>query len=77
VIEMNASVQRLDLSDALARRAKEKGVMLTIGSDAHSVGGLSKAHGIIQAQRAWLTKEDIVTTKSVADFSKWLEKAKK
>lgn len=76
-IEMNASVQRLDLSDVLARRAKEKGVMLTIGSDAHSVEGLSKAHGIIQAQRAWLTKEDFVTTKSVADFSKWLLKVKK
>jgi DNA polymerase (family 10) len=60
-IEINASPQRLDASDVLARRAKELGCMLTIGSDAHSIAGLSKLHGIATAQRAWLTKEDILT----------------
>lgn len=72
-IEMNASVQRLDLNDTLARRAKEKGVTLTIGSDAHAVGGLPKTHGILQARRAWLTKNDVLTCKTWKEFEKWLK----
>lgn len=75
-IEMNASVQRLDLSDVLARRAKDAGVMLTIGSDAHAVTGLSKSHGILQAQRAWLTKGDILTCRPWKEVEKWVLKRK-
>ncbi len=73
-MEINASPHRLDLSDILARRAKEYGCMLTIGSDAHSVLGLSKAHGVVTAQRAWLTKEDILTCWSWKDVEKWMAK---
>ncbi len=73
-IEINASVRRLDLSDQLARRAKEKGVQLTMGSDAHSVHGLSKAHGILQAQRAWLTKDDLLICLPFKELEKWRKK---
>ncbi len=73
-MEMNASVHRLDLNDTLARRAKEKGVMLTIGSDAHSVHGLVKSHGVLQAQRAWLTKDDILTCWPFKKFDVWRRK---
>lgn len=76
-MEINASPHRLDLSDVLAKRAHDKGVMLTIGSDAHSTGGLSKAHGIVTAQRAWLTAGDILTCKPWKEFEKWLRKGKK
>lgn len=73
-IEMNASAQRLDVNDALARRAKEKRVALTMGSDAHSVEGLSKVHGIAQARRAWLTKDDLLVCKPWKEVEKWMKK---
>lgn len=73
-IEMNASVSRLDLNDALARRAKEKGVMLTMASDAHAVTELDRSHGVLQAQRAWLTKEDFLVCKPWKEVEKWMKK---
>jgi DNA polymerase (family 10) len=73
-IEMNASVSRLDLNDALARRAKEKGVILTMASDAHAVAELDRSHGVLQAQRAWLTKDDFLVCKPWKDLEKWLKK---
>jgi DNA polymerase (family 10) len=73
-IEMNASVRRLDLNDALARRAKEKGVTFTLGSDAHAIIELDTSHGVLQAQRAWLTKEDFLVCKPWKDLEKWLKK---
>lgn len=73
-IEMNASVSRLDLNDALARRAKEKGVILTMASDAHAVVELDRSHGVLQAQRAWLTKEDFLVCKPWKEVEKWMKK---
>ena len=37
-VEINASPSRLDLSDVFARRARELGLKLSIGSDAHRPG---------------------------------------
>ena len=73
-MEMNASVRRLDMNDLLAKRAHEKGVTLTMGSDAHSISWLPKTHGVAQAQRAWLTKKDLLTCLPVAKIEAWLKK---
>jgi DNA polymerase (family 10) len=73
-VEMNASVRRLDLGDVLARRAKERGVMLTMGSDAHAIGELDASHGIAQARRAWLSKDDLLTCKPWKELESWLKK---
>ena len=73
-IELNASVRRLDLNDVLARRAKEHGVTFTIGSDAHAIRELYKGHGILQAQRAWLTKKDVLTCKTFTELEAWRKK---
>ena len=55
---------RLDLRDADARLAGERGVRIVVSTDAHSVGALAYATlGIGQARRAWLTKEQIVNTR--------------
>ncbi len=60
-LEINASPQRLDLSDVFARHAKELGVKLSIGSDAHRTGELDQMEfGIYVAERAWLSAEDVI-----------------
>jgi DNA polymerase (family 10) len=60
-VEINASPSRLDLSDVFARRARELGLKLAIGSDAHRPGELDQMEfGVYVAQRAWLQPEDIL-----------------
>ena len=62
-LEINCSPMRLDLKDVDARRAKEAGVKLSLGSDAHSIPQLEFLPlGVAVARRAWLTKDDVVNT---------------
>jgi DNA polymerase (family X) len=63
-VEINSQPDRLDLRDADARLAGERGVRIVVSTDAHSVGALGYATlGIGQARRAWLTKDQIVNTR--------------
>jgi DNA polymerase (family 10) len=62
-MEINCSPSRLDLKDVDARRAKQAGVKLAIGSDAHSVKQMEFLPlGLAVARRAWLEPEDVVNT---------------
>jgi DNA polymerase (family 10) len=63
-VEINSQPDRLDLRDADARLAGERGVRIVVSTDAHSVAALGYATlGIGQARRAWLTKDQIVNTR--------------
>jgi DNA polymerase (family 10) len=73
-LEINSQPDRLDLSDVHARAAREAGVKVAIDSDGHSVGALSYVElGVGQARRAWMTKDDILNTRTW----KQIEKLKK
>jgi DNA polymerase (family 10) len=62
-MEINCSPSRLDLKDVDARRAKQAGVKLALGSDAHSVKQMEFLPlGLAVARRAWLEPEDVVNT---------------
>ena len=62
-LEIDGQGKRLDLPAALARRAKDFGVVFTVDSDAHDVKGLEGvALAIGQARRAWLTRKEILNT---------------
>jgi DNA polymerase (family 10) len=64
VLELNAQPERLDLSDVHCRRAKELGLPLVIGADAHAADGLDVLHyGVDQARRGWLEPGDVLNTK--------------
>jgi DNA polymerase (family 10) len=64
-LEINSQPDRLDMRDTHARLAGEAGVLVPITTDAHSVGALGYAElGVAQARRAWLTKEQILNTRS-------------
>lgn len=59
-LEINSS-ERADLSAEAARRAKECGVKLVIGTDAHSKSQMNNMKfGVFQARRGWLEKKDVV-----------------
>jgi DNA polymerase (family 10) len=64
-LEINSQPDRLDMRDVHARVAAEAGVLIPVDTDAHSTGALGYAElGIGQARRAWLTKEQVLNTRS-------------
>lgn len=69
MMEINANPSRLDLSDTLASAARDKGIPLTISSDAHSTTGMDVLQwGVSQARRAGCQPRDIATALPWDDF---------
>ena len=67
-VELNADPHRLDLDWRYCREAKELGVTIEIGPDAHSTPGLENVHfGIGLARKAWLEASEILNTGSADD----------
>lgn len=74
-LEINAFPSRLDLNDINARRAKELGVMIALGSDTHTIDQLDDMiFGIAVARRGWLEKGDILNTFSLKGLFKKIRK---
>jgi len=68
-LEINAQTARLDLNDAHARLARERGVRLVISTDAHAVSALTNLRwGVHMARRAWATPGDILNTRGLAEL---------
>ena len=75
-MELNAYPDRLDLSDANLRQAKQHGVKIVINTDAHHTSHMDKIRfGVLQARRAWLTKEDVLNTLPAPKFAKAMKHA--
>jgi DNA polymerase (family 10) len=73
-LEINSQPDRLDMADPLARLAGEEGILIPVSSDAHSVGALAYPElGIGQARRAWLTKKQVLNTRSWTQIEKLLK----
>ena len=69
IMELNAHPERLDLNDRHCRQARDRGVMLAISTDAHSVQGLNNMkYGIYQARRGWLAAADVVNSRPLAEL---------
>jgi DNA polymerase (family 10) len=67
-IELNADPRRLDLDWRYLRQAKERGVIVEIGPDAHSIPGLDNVVvGVGIARKAWLEAGDILNARSADD----------
>ena len=76
VMEINAQIDRLDLDDALARRARDAGVRIVISTDAHSTTALGGLRwGVTVARRAWLSPADVLNTRPVDEMRASLRSA--
>lgn len=74
-IELNANPLRLDLSEIHCQMARDEGVLVALSTDAHSTLDFdSLRYGIGQARRGWLTKEDVLTTRSLAELKPLLQR---
>jgi len=68
-IELNANPHRLDLDWRYCKYAREKGVKIAIGPDAHRIEGLADVrYGVGVARKGWLRKEDVLNTFSAEEL---------
>lgn len=68
-VEINADPHRLDLDWRFVQRARALGVVLSIGADAHNLAGLRNVdYGVGIARKGWLTRGDVLNTRSVEGF---------
>ena len=75
-MELNAYPDRLDLNDVNLRQAKQHGVKIVINTDSHHTSHLEKIRfGLLQARRAWLTKDDVLNTLPVERFAQAMKHA--
>jgi DNA polymerase (family 10) len=77
-MEINCQVDRLDLNDAQARLARERGARLVISTDAHSATALGNLRwGIRMARRAWASPEDVLNTRGIEAMRALLRRNRK
>jgi DNA polymerase (family X) len=70
-LEINGQPDRLDLRDVHARAAKEAGLKLVVSSDSHEVRSQAYIElAVAQARRGWLTKADVVNTRTWKQLEK-------
>jgi DNA polymerase (family 10) len=70
-LEINAQPNRLDLRDTHARLAGEAGVKIAVNTDAHQLSALQHMEmGVAQARRAWLTKDQVLNTRTWPQIEK-------
>ena len=76
-LEVNSHPDRLDLPSAHIRAAKDAGVRFSIDSDAHSTAHLANLrYGVGQAQRGWLTPDDVINTWPLPRLREFLRKGR-
>ena len=74
-LELNANPQRLDLDALYIKLAIEKGVLISINTDAHDDWMMDFLdYGINNARRGWLTADKVINTWSYEKFREWLDK---
>lgn len=74
-LEINAYFRRLDLNDIYARAAKEKGCLLAIGTDAHSLEQMELFPlGLAVARRAWLEKKDLLNARDYSELKSHIKR---
>jgi DNA polymerase (family X) len=72
-IEINSNLRRLDASAEVIRAGAERGVTFVISTDAHAVHELDNLrHGVANARRGGLPREQIANTYEVDRFLDWV-----
>lgn len=71
-LEINCFPDRLDLPDVRARMAGERGVLLALGTDAHSAAHQEHmVWGVTTARRGWLGPQHVLNSRSADEVLAW------
>ena len=72
-LELNAHMERLDITDLVCRQAREAGVKVLIGTDAHrSQHYWMMELGVATARRGWLEKKDVLNCMEADELRDYL-----
>jgi DNA polymerase (family 10) len=73
-LEVNAFPERLDLCDTHVRLAIDRGVKITINTDAHRPEHLSfMRYGVATARRGWATADSVINPWPMDDLLAWVK----
>jgi DNA polymerase (family 10) len=68
-LEINGDPNRLDLDWRQVRRARELGVTIALGADAHGIDSIDyQENALAMARKAGLTRADVLNTRSADEF---------
>ena len=68
-LEVNCNFHRLDLNDALCRKARDMGVHVIISTDSHNYDDLENLpYGVATAQRGWIEKQHVLNSRPVEEL---------
>jgi len=71
-IEINANCKRLDIDWRLVHKGRDRGVLFSIGPDAHRLEGIDYVrYGIGIARKGWLEKSHVLNTRSAEELLAW------
>ncbi|WP_449538391.1 DNA polymerase/3'-5' exonuclease PolX [Ferdinandcohnia sp. Marseille-Q9671] len=74
-LELNANLNRLDLSSEYIRKAQDAGVKLVINTDAHNIEMLEDMmYGISAATKGWIKKDNVLNTWEKEDLLAYLKR---
>lgn len=77
VIELNANPRRLDIDWTYIQRALDKGILISIDPDAHSITGLDDIrYGVLVAQKAGLTASQNLSSFSLSEMQAYISRIK-
>jgi DNA polymerase (family 10) len=76
-VEVNGYPDRLDLCDVHARRARDLGALVAIGTDTHMLDHLGYMElGVATARRGWVEAPAVINTWPVEKLRAWLARAR-
>jgi DNA polymerase (family 10) len=76
-LELNANPNRLDLASHWLKIAQEKGVKLSINTDAHYKETMKHMKiGVSAARRGWVSSESVLNTMNLSQLEKYLQRNK-
>jgi DNA polymerase (family X) len=76
LLEINAQPERLDLSDAMVRMARDAGAQFVIDTDAHRTSELEfMRYGVDQARRGWCSAKDVANARPLDELLALLRRA--
>jgi DNA polymerase (family X) len=77
-LEHNCNPHRLDPDWDVLKRAAGKGILVSLGPDAHDIPGFDDMeYGIIMARKAWLTKGNVLNCMSTEEADAYFKARKK
>lgn len=78
IMELNASPYRLDLDWRVCKKAKTRGIKISINPDAHKAEHLEQMiYGVNIARKGWLEAKNVINNLGLMEIEKFLNSARK